>query len=101
MLNKFPGISLLGSRIGSRAGAGHTPMQPQTQSSVSLEKFAVSIDPLDLTPELIKCSGEVRGLIWDRHFAKGQTKLVHDVCLHTLLIPWLALMCSCPDDYLL
>ncbi|KAJ7088966.1 hypothetical protein C8R44DRAFT_892588 [Mycena epipterygia] len=72
------GISLLGSRIGSRTGAGLTPMQLQTQSSVSLEKFAVSIDPLNLTPELIKCPGKLHALIWDRHFAKGQTKLAYN-----------------------
>jgi hypothetical protein len=60
-------------------------MQPQTRSSVSLEKFIVSIDPLDLTPELVKRPGEVHALVWDRHFAKGQMKLAHDV--HLLLIP--------------
>ncbi|KAJ6579920.1 kinase-like domain-containing protein [Mycena sp. CBHHK59/15] len=76
------GISLLGSRIGSRTGTGALiPMQPQTQSSVSLEKFIVSIDPLDLTPELVKRPGEVHALVWDRHFAKGQMKLAHDMVI--------------------
>ncbi|KAJ7197342.1 kinase-like domain-containing protein [Mycena rebaudengoi] len=73
------GISLLGSRISSRTGGGLIPMQPQTQSAVSLEKFSISIDPSDLKPELIKCPGGIQGFIWDRHFAKGGMKLAFDM----------------------
>ncbi|KAJ7220398.1 hypothetical protein C8J57DRAFT_1536881 [Mycena rebaudengoi] len=73
------GISLLGSRISSRTGGGLIPMQPQTQSAVSLEKFSISIDPSDLKPELIKCPGGIQGFIWDRHFMKGGMKLAFDM----------------------
>ncbi|KAJ7243317.1 kinase-like domain-containing protein [Mycena rebaudengoi] len=73
------GISLLGLRISSRTGGGLVPMQPQTQSAVSLEKFSISIDPSDLKLELIKCPGGIQGFIWDRHFAKGGMKLAFDM----------------------
>jgi hypothetical protein len=70
--------SLLGSRFGATTRAS-TPMQPKTQSNVTLEWFNVSIDPMTLMPEVFKVSALIDALISDQHFAKGASKIAFDV----------------------
>ncbi|KAJ7726662.1 kinase-like domain-containing protein [Mycena olivaceomarginata] len=74
------GISALGSRFSLR-GRGAAPLIAKTQSPVTLQKFTISVDPANFEPEIIKVRGEIDGMIWDNHFAKGAMKLAFDVCL--------------------
>ncbi|KAJ7853713.1 hypothetical protein B0H14DRAFT_2580318 [Mycena olivaceomarginata] len=74
------GISALGSRFSLR-GRGAAPLISKTQSLVTLQKFTISVDPANFEPEIIKVRGEIDGMIWDNHFAKGAMKVAFDVCL--------------------
>ncbi|KAJ7025816.1 kinase-like domain-containing protein [Mycena alexandri] len=74
------GISGLGSRLSFR-GRGVAPLIAKTQSPVTLQKFAISVDPANFEPEIIKIRGEINGMIWDNHFAKGAMKVAFDLVL--------------------
>jgi hypothetical protein len=62
-------------------GRGAAPLISKSQSPVTLQKFTISVDPANFEPEIIKVRGEIDGMIWDNHFAKGAMKVAFDVCL--------------------
>ncbi|KAJ7450656.1 kinase-like domain-containing protein [Mycena galericulata] len=74
------GISALGSRF-SLHGRGALPLIAKTQSPVTLQKFTISVDPANFEPEIIKIRGQINGMMWDNHFAKGAMKVAFDLIL--------------------
>ncbi|KAJ7626226.1 hypothetical protein B0H17DRAFT_1151071 [Mycena rosella] len=72
-----------GSRFSSR-GRGTVPLIAKTQSSVTLQKFTISVDPANFEAEIIKIHGEINGMLWDNHFAKGAMKVAFDLVLFDL-----------------
>ncbi|KAJ7693119.1 kinase-like domain-containing protein [Mycena olivaceomarginata] len=62
-------------------GLEAAPLIAKTQLPVTLQKFTISVDPANFEPEIIKVRGEIDGMIWDNHFAKGAMKVAFDVCL--------------------
>lgn len=56
-----------------------TPLTVKTRSNVTLQKFTVSVDTFDFSPELVKRNVQLDGLMRDSHFAHGQMKVAFDV----------------------